>query len=315
MKKIPVLCIVGPTAAGKTKLAVEMSKKFNGEVISCDSMQIYKHMTIGTAKPTDEEMEGIPHHLINILEPSEKFDVSRFKKLAASKVLEIKERGKLPVLCGGTGLYINSFIDNIDFGEYESDIDYRKELEKKALEHGGKALLNMLYEVDKITAERLHENDLKRIIRALEIYRVTKVPQSEHIKNSRNKESPYSPLFIGLTFKDRQKLYERIEKRVDIMMENGLLEEVRNLLSIYLPKDSTAMQAIGYKELAGYLRGEESLGSAVDKIKKESRRYAKRQLTWFKKDMRINWIFLDDFSEFKQILPICYKLMENNVSI
>lgn len=307
--------IVGPTATGKTKLSVELSKKYQGEVISCDSMQIYKYMTIGTAKPTSEEMQAVPHHLIDIAEPSETFDVSRFKKLAAEKVLEITDRGHLPVLCGGTGLYINSFVDNIDFGEYESDFEYRKELEAFAGKNGNKALLDQLYQVDRVTAERLHENDVKRIIRALEIYKVTKIPQSEHILNSRKNESPYAPLFIGLTCRDRQKLYDRINLRVDKMMEEGLLDEVKRLLQMNLPERCTAMQAIGYKELVGFLNGSDSLEAAVDKIKQESRRYAKRQLTWFKKDSRIHWISIDEFGEFEQILHICFKYMENNGTI
>jgi len=313
--KQKIIIIVGPTATGKTKLSIELCKYFNGEVVSGDSMQIYKHMTIGTAKPSKEEMQGIKHHLIDIVEPWDCFDVAKFKEHAQKAVKEISVSGKLPFLVGGTGLYINSFIDNVNLGSYKADYEYRAFLEERAKNEGGAVLLEELREVDPVVASRLHENDVKRIIRGLEIYKVTGVSQSEHNEKSRLEESPYEPLIIGLNYADRQKLYERINLRVDIMLENGLLQEVKELFEMDLPEKSTAIQAIGYKELRDYLENGIGLEEAVDKIKQESRRYAKRQLTWFKKDTRINWINIDEFKDFDQIFSHCKNMVESFINI
>lgn len=292
MNKIKVLAVVGATASGKTALAVELAKEYNGEVISCDSMQIYKYMDIATAKPSKEEMQGIKHHLIDFLEPDRTFSVADYTALASETARDISERGKLPVLCGGTGLYFNSFIDNISFSDFGADEDYRRQLEERAEKEGAQALLDELAEYDPETASALHPNNLKRIIRAMEHYKVSGMTISEQNRLSRLNPSPYDALIIGIAYKDRQKLYERINKRVDIMVESGLLEEAKEYYSRH--NSATASAAIGYKELKGYFDGECSLDEAVENLKQETRRYAKRQITWFKRDKRVRWIYADE---------------------
>lgn len=288
MNKPKILCVVGPTASGKTDYAVELALKCGGEVVSCDSMQIYKHMDIGTAKPTADEMKGVKHHMIDIIEPNESFSVARFSEMARECIDDILLRGKMPVLCGGTGLYFDSTINNINFIQMDTDEEYRKDLESAAKEFGNEYVYKILKRVDEESAESIHPNNLKRVIRALEIYKTTGKKKSELDKEQLS-EPLYEPEITGL-MRDREVLYDRINKRVDIMMEKGLVEEVSELIKMGIDTEATSMQAIGYKEIIEYLDGKTSLSDAVDKIKRESRRYAKRQLTWFKRNEKIHWI-------------------------
>ena len=288
MNKPKILCVVGPTASGKTDYAVELALKCGGEVVSCDSMQIYKHMDIGTAKPTADEMKGVKHHMIDIIEPNESFSVARFYEMARECIDDILLRGKMPVLCGGTGLYFDSTINNINFIQMDTDEEYRKYLESAAKEFGNEYVYKILKRVDEESAESIHPNNLKRVIRALEIYKTTGKKKSELDKEQLS-EPLYEPEITGL-MRHREVLYDRINKRVDIMMEKGLVEEVSELIKMGIDTEATSMQAIGYKEIIEYLDGKTSLSDAVDKIKRESRRYAKRQLTWFKRNEKIHWI-------------------------
>ncbi len=288
MNKPKILCVVGPTASGKTDYAVELALKCGGEVVSCDSMQIYKHMDIGTAKPTADEMKGVKHHMIDIIEPNENFSVARFSEMARECIDDILLRGKTPVLCGGTGLYFDSTINNINFIQMDTDEEYRKDLESAAKVFGNEYVYKILKRVDEESAESIHPNNLKRVIRALEIYKTTGKKKSELDKEQLS-EPLYEPEITGL-MRDREVLYDRINKRVDIMMEKGLVEEVSELIKMGIDTEATSMQAIGYKEIIEYLDGKTSLSDAVDKIKRESRRYAKRQLTWFKRNEKIHWI-------------------------
>ena len=288
MNKPKILCVVGPTASGKTDYAVELALKCGGEVVSCDSMQIYKHMDIGTAKPTADEMKGVKHHMIDIIEPNESFSVARFSEMARECIDDILLRGKMPVLCGGTGLYFDSTINNINFIQMDTDEEYRKYLESAAKEFGNEYVYKILKRVDEESAESIHPNNLKRVIRALEIYKTTGKKKSELDKEQLS-EPLYEPEITGL-MRDREVLYDRINKRVDILMEKGLVEEVSELIKMGIDTEATSMQAIGYKEIIEYLDGKTSLSDAVDKIKRESRRYAKRQLTWFKRNEKIHWI-------------------------
>lgn len=292
-EKIPMVCVVGPTASGKTALAVELAQRFGGEVISADSMQIYREMQIGTARPTEAEMQGVVHHLTGFLSLEQSYSVARFVQDAARCAEDIFRRGKLPVLAGGTGLYVSSLVNGIEFAEEAHDPALRTELQRRAAEEGGEALLAELSRFDPETAARLHPNNLGRIIRAIEIYRQTGVTMSEQLRRSREKGSPYRLCMLGVTFADRQKLYDRIDRRVDAMMDAGLEEEARRVLA--MPGGTTALQAIGYKELAPFLRGECSREQAVENLKRETRRYAKRQLTWFRRDGRILWLERDRF--------------------
>ena len=295
MEKKKVLAVVGPTASGKSALAVELAKRHCGEIISCDSMQIYKHLSIATAKPTPEEMQGVPHHFIDFLEPSENFSVAEYVKLAAEKVEEITRRGKLPIVCGGTGLYFSSLIDGVRFSQAGSDEAYRKHLEQRAQTEGAQALLEELREYDAEAAQSLHPNNLKRIIRAMEHYKLTGMTITEQNRRSRPESAAYDALVFAIGFHDRQKLYDRINARVDRMLANGLEQEAR----WYFAQQGfgTASAAIGYKELKAYFDGSCSLEQAAENLKKETRHYAKRQLTWFKRDERIHWLYADDESE------------------
>ena len=289
--KPKLIAVVGPTASGKTSLSVELALKLDGEIISADSMQIYKGMDIATAKPSDEEKKGIPHHIMDFLDPSEVFSVSRFVSMAHSVAEDIIYRGKMPILCGGTGLYVRSFIENIRFSDEKSDPELREKLLERYKNEGGEALIRELAEYDPDTASQLIPSAYKRIIRAIEIYTITGIPMSEWVKRSREVPSPYDSLVIGITFSDRQILYDRINKRVDIMLEKGLIEEARKFYSSDISQ--TAAAAIGYKELYPYLEGKLSLEEAVENLKKETRHYAKRQLTWFRRDKYIKWIESD----------------------
>ena len=288
MNKPKIVCIVGPTASGKTEYAVKLAKERNGEVVSCDSMQIYKYMDIGTAKPTPKEMQGVVHHMLDFVDPRENYSVASFVKDARSCIDDILSRNKLPVLCGGTGLYIDSIINQIEFGCEEPDEGYRNELAEFSAKYGNNALHDKLKEKDPSAAEKIHPNNVKRVIRALEIIKNTGITKTA-ADGIAKKEQLYDAEIIGL-FMDRERLYERINKRVDIMMQSGLLDETKKLLGLGVPRTSTAMQAIGYKELLLYLDGNLTLDEAVEKIKQESRRYAKRQMTWFRRNTEINWI-------------------------
>lgn len=290
--KIKIIVIAGPTASGKTALAVEVAKKIGGEVICADSMQIYRGMDIATAKPTIAEMQGIPHHIVDFLDPGEPFSVADYVGLAHNAVAEVDKRGNLPIICGGTGLYISSLIENISFGEGASDEGLREELKAMAQERGGGYLLEILRGFDPQTAARLHENNLSRIIRAIEIYKTTGITMTEHIQSSKLSGSPYNACLIGLDYKERSVLYDRISRRVDIMLENGLLEEAERVLCD--PSLKTSRQAIGYKELEPYFAGEADLSSCIENLKQSTRRYAKRQLTWFRRCEGMNWIYPDE---------------------
>ena len=299
-----IICIAGPTASGKTALAATLAKELNGEVVSCDSMQVYRGMDIGTAKATEEEMRGVPHHMLDVVSPKESYSVGRYVQEAGAWAEDIAQRGKMPVVVGGTGLYMDSLVRGIDFAESPGDDSLRRELEGIGRSRGGEALLDMLKEFDPEAAACIHPNNLKRIIRAIEIYRLTGKTITRHDEESRLRPDAFEAVRIVLSFEDREKLYERIDRRVDIMMERGLLEEVRALLEGGLSRESTAMAAIGYKELAEYLDGECSLEDAVQRIKQGSRRYAKRQLTWFRRYGDAKWIYVDkcrDFEEVRQI--------------
>lgn len=289
-----VIVIAGPTASGKTALSVELAKRLNGEIISADSMQIYKYMDIGTAKPTAEEMQGIRHYLIDEVLPSEEFNVVKFQELANKFIEEILQRGKQPVIAGGTGLYISSLVNNISFSETECDWELRKTLEREAQLYGPQFLHDKLREVDPVSAGNIHPNNLKRVIRALEVYSQTLKPISHHNEISRAVPSGYNFILFGLTM-DRQLLYQKINKRVDIMLERGLVKEVEKLVEMGFANSITSMQGIGYKEILSYLRNETTLGEAVETIKRDSRRYAKRQMTWFKRINEINWISIDNY--------------------
>lgn len=294
--KIPVICVVGPTASGKTALSIALAKKYNAEIVSCDSMQIYGCMNIGTAKPSVEEMDGIPHHLIGFLDSDENFSVAQYVKLASEAIVDIRSKGKNVVIVGGTGLYFSSLIDNIVFNEQDGDPALRAELEQLSKQRGGEHLLEILRELDPEIAEKLHPNNVGRIIRAIEVCKTTGITMTEQQKIAREVESPYDPCIIGLDFSDRQKLYDRINLRVDLMLEQGLMEENRRLLNTKLSK--TALQAIGFKEFLPYMNGEATLEECTENLKMQTRRYAKRQLTWFRRDTRINWVRPDEFDGF-----------------
>ena len=282
-----ILCIAGPTASGKTALAVELAKDLNGEVVSCDSMQVYRRMDIGTAKPSREEMQGIPHHMIDVAEPDEDFSVSRYCAMAAPIVDDIVARGKTAIIAGGTGLYMDSLIRGNDFAPFPST-GVREKLEAEADEVGLPAMLTRLREIDPDTADRV--SDRKRILRALEVYLETGETITEHNRKTRLIPPKYTPLWLGLDFADRGELYRRIDKRVDIMLEMGLMEEIRSLLDSGIPEKCTAMQAIGYKEFVNALEGREPLSQAAEEVKKASRHYAKRQLTWFRRNPAVHWL-------------------------
>ena len=278
-----IICVCGPTASGKTGLAVELAKRLDGEVVSCDSMQIYRGMDIGTAKPTADEIQGIPHHLLDVAEPGEAFSVSRYVELADRALQDILSRGKTVIIAGGTGLYMDSLILGRAFAPFP-ETGKREALEREAREQGIGVLLERLARVDPASAERLHPSDRKRIIRALEVFEETGKTITQHNEETRQLPPKYQPLWLGLTYEPRQILYDRIDLRVDQMVEQGLVEEVRRLLDRGISPNATAMQAIGYKEIACALRGEIRLDAAIGQIKLGSRRYAKRQLTWFRRN-------------------------------
>jgi len=299
--KQPLFVLVGPTAVGKTEISIQIAKKLNGEIISADSMQVYKFMDVGTAKLTPQEMDGIKHYLIDVVYPNDDFSVAVFRKLAGKYIYDILNRGNLPMIVGGTGLYINSLTYNLDFTETVCDINYRDQLNNLADIHGNSYIHTMLKDVDMDSYLRLHENDRKRIIRALEVYKHTGKTISNFQLQSKNKPIEYDLCMVGLTM-DRDRLYKRVNSRVDVMINNGLVEEVKNLRDMGYSKELTSMQGLGYKEIISYLDGEYSLEGAVDKLKQNTRHFAKRQLTWFRREDRIHWINLDEYDTMDKIL-------------
>ena len=288
-----IICIAGPTASGKTALAVELAKELNGEVVSCDSMQVYKRMDIGTAKPTAEEMQGIPHHMLDVAQAWEDFSVSRYCNQAAPIVDDIIAQGKTAIIAGGTGLYMDSLIRGNNFASFPST-GVREALEARAEAEGIQPLLEELAQVDPESTGRLHPSDRKRIIRALEVYRETGITITEHNRRTREVPPKYRPVWLGLDFSDRAALYRRIDRRVERMLEAGLLDEIRSLLESGIPETCTAMQAIGYKEFLPVLRGERGLCDAAAEVCQSSRRYAKRQLTWFRRNPNMHWIVREE---------------------
>ena len=288
MEKPKVIVICGPTASGKTALSVELAKKINGEIISADSMQIYKDMDIGTAKPTHDEMQGIKHYLIDCVSPTKRYSVADFKKDATNAIEEILNKNKIPIIVGGTGLYVDSLIYEINYNEMNVDLEYRAELEKIADEKGLEYLHDMAKEIDKIATEKISKNDKKRICRILEIYKSTGKTKTELEIESRKKEPKYDFKIFAINM-DRSILYERINKRVDLMIDAGLIKEVENLIKKY-DEIPTAIQGLGYKEVVAYFDHKYSKEEMIEKIKMESRRYAKRQLTWFRRNKSIHWL-------------------------
>ena len=291
----PLIILTGPTAAGKTKLSIELAKTINGEIISADSMQVYKHMNIGSAKIRPEEMQGVKHYLVDILEPTEDFNIVLFQKYAKQAITEIYEKGKVPIIVGGTGFYIQSVLYDIDFQEGDEDTSLRTELEQLARDKGVEYLHNMLKACDPKAAQAIHANNVKRVIRAIEFYRQTGSKISEHNETEREKKSAYDSCYFVLTDK-RERLYEKIDQRVDRMMEAGLVNEVKQLMNMGCKRDSTAMQGLGYKEIISYLVGEITLEEAVYIIKRDTRHFAKRQLTWFRRERNVIWINKDKFA-------------------
>ena len=294
-KKKPLIILTGPTAVGKTALSVKLAKVINGSIISADSMQVYRGMDIGSAKVTKEEMGGIKHYLIDVLEPDEEFHVVRFQQMAKEAMAEIYQEGKIPILTGGTGFYIQSVLYDIDFTSQQEDIAYRERLEQLAKKQGNEALHAMLQEVDPVSAEKIHANNVKRVIRALEFYEKTGMPISEHNEKEAAKESPYTFCYFVLN-DDRQRLYDRIELRIDQMLEQGLVDEVRKLKEKGYHKEMVSMQGLGYKEILAWLDGEISYEEAVYILKRDTRHFAKRQLTWFRREKDVIWVDKDKFN-------------------
>ena len=308
MCKIPVIVIVGPTASGKTALSIDLAKQFDCEIVSFDSMQVYKELSVSTAKPTAEEMQGVKHHLIDCISVSDEFSVADFVKHARKITDDIVSKGKIPLFVGGTGLYIDSFINNIDFSIESKNENLRKELENAEKELGADGLYQLLCKLDESAAKEIHPNNIKRVKRAIEMYYSSGKTKSELERESRSNPSPYNALFIGINYVNREKLYERINLRVDKMLENGILQEVENFYK--LPVSKTASQAIGCKEFKPYLDGQATLHDCVEKLKQETRRYAKRQITWFKRNKKINWFFADE-KNFDEIKNECFTLVNN----
>ena len=299
-----ILCVVGPTASGKTKMGVLLAKRYNGEVVSVDSMQIYRGMTIGTAAPTMEEREGVPHHMVAVADPAEQWSVAKYAEEATRVIDDILSRGKLPVLVGGTGLWLDAVIRGHGFAGGHAGSGMREKLQKEFEENGIEPLLEELRRVDPESAERLHPADTKRILRALEVWRETGKTISAHNAETKAVPSRYDALYIGLRFADRKDMWALIDRRVDAMVEEGLLEEVQNLLNSGLPRDATALQAIGYKEFLGVLEGERTTADALEEVKLRSRQYAKRQLTWLRRNPEICWIDWQKERDFAEALRI-----------
>ena len=304
-----IICVVGPTASGKTALAIELAKELNGEVVSCDSMQIYRRMDIGTAKPTKEEMQGIPHHMIDIIEPTEDFSVSRYTDMATPIVDDIIARGKTAIIAGGTGLYVDSLIKGNDFSPIPAT-GHRQRLEAQVEAEGVERLLAELRSIDPEAAER-SQNNPRRIIRALEVFYESGETITAHNRRTKALPSRYNPVWIGLDFYERKDLYARIDRRVEIMLEMGLMQEIQDLLASGIPEKATAMQAIGYKEFVDALAGRCSLESAVAQVQQSSRRYGKRQLTWFRHNENMNWILRTPETSQQEIMENARQILRN----
>ena len=292
--KQPLIILTGPTASGKTALSVELAKRIGGEIISADSMQVYRYMDVGSAKVTTEEMDGVPHHLIDVLDPQDSFNVVTFQEMAKEAMKKIYANGHIPIVAGGTGFYIQALLYDIDFTDNDGDMEYRHHLEELAKEQGAEVLHSMLKEVDPPSAEAIHANNVKRVIRALEFYKKTGQRISDHNEEERQKESPYNFAYYVLNM-DRATLYDRIDLRVDKMIEAGLEEEVKQLKSMGCTRDMVSMQGLGYKEILDYLNGELSLEEAVYILKRDTRHFAKRQLTWFKREKDVTWVKQENF--------------------
>lgn len=286
-QRLPLVVLVGPTAVGKTACAIQLALRLHGEIVTADSMQIYKGMDIGTDKPTVEERQGVPHHLIDVVTPDKKFNVAMYRDAAQQTIARIHERGKLPIVSGGTGLYIRAILQEFLFPDKGSDAELRKKLQREAEQFGAQYLHDQLASVDSTSAKRIHPNDVRRVIRALEVYHTTGKTITEHIKQAKPQQERYNAVRIGLT-RPRKQLYERINNRVDALIARGLVEEVKQLYAQY-EFEKTALQGLGYKEIIAYLRGEYSLQEAITTLKQKTRRYAKRQLTWFRRDPHIRW--------------------------
>lgn len=314
MKKKPMVILTGPTAVGKTALSIELAKKINGAIISADSMQVYKYMDIGSAKIMPEEMQGIKHYLVDELLPSDEFHIVRFQEMAKAALEEIYSDGKIPIVVGGTGFYIQGLLYDIDFSKQDADYEYRMELENFAKEHGADALHERLKTIDPASYDTIHANNVKRVIRALEYYHLSGKPISEHNEMERKKESPYNFAYFVLN-DERKKLYDRIEKRIDLMMEQGLLDEVTHLKQMGCHREMVSMQGLGYKEILSYLDGECSLEEAVALLKKETRHFAKRQLTWFRRERDVIWMDKSTYAYDERMIleDMCKVLKEKQI--
>lgn len=305
-----IICIAGPTASGKTALAVELAKITNGEVVSCDSMQVYRYMDIGTAKPSREEMQGVPHYMLSVADPDEDFSVSRYCEMASAIVDDIVSRGKTAIIAGGTGLYMDALIRGNSFAPFPST-GVRERLEAQADTEGMAHMLGLLQSIDPDTAGRLHLKDRKRIIRALEVYYETGENITEHNRKTQEIPPKYDPVWLALEDVNRQDLYDRIDRRVDVMLQMGLLDEIRSLLSRGIPEKCTAMQAIGYKEFLSALKGETTVDAAADQVRQASRNYAKRQLTWFRRNKAIHWLHRDSGEKTEEIVAKARQVLTN----
>ncbi len=309
----PLIILTGPTAVGKTALSIGLAKAVDGEIISADSMQVYRKMNIGTAKIEPSEMQGVRHHLIDILDPGEEFNVVLFKRYALEAMEDIYSRGKIPVIVGGTGFYIQALLYDIDFEDNDNDMSYREELQRLAAEKGNSYIHDMLSKVDSESAEKIHENNVKRVIRALEFYRKTGMKISEHNETEAQKESPYNFEYFVLN-DDRSKLYDRIDRRIDIMLEQGLEAEVRQLVSEGYSRELVSMQGLGYKEIIDYIQGRCSFDEAVYTLKRDTRHFAKRQITWFKREKQVTWVNKNEYDSESSILEyMMNRLREKNI--
>ena len=309
MEKKPLIVLTGPTAVGKTSLSIKLAKSINGEIISADSMQVYRYMDIGTAKIKVEEMEGIPHYLIDEYDPDEDFNVFEFKKQAKKYIADIHSRGKIPIIVGGTGFYIQAILYDIDFTENDTDYEYRSQLEEMAQNYGGKYLHDKLAEIDPESAKAIHPNNKKKVIRALEYYFLSDEKISDHNKAQKDNESPYNYCYFVL-HKDRADLYDGINRRVDIMLEEGLIDEVKHLSQMGYSDDLVSMKGLGYKEILEYLAGKSTLDEAISILKKETRHYAKRQITWFKREKDVIWINKDNYLDDEETLDYMLKIIK-----
>jgi len=308
--KEKIIILVGPTASGKTNVSIELAKKINAEIISADSMQIYKHMNIGTAKPTSHEMEGIVHYLIDEIDPAEEFSVALFRQLCEGYIEKIVSKGKKPLIVGGTGLYINSLVKPWNFSKTEPNRELRYELETIAKDKGKEHLHNMLRRVDPLSADAIHPNNVKRVIRALEVFQLSGMSKSESDQNSMREELTYEPIIMGIHV-ERSILYDRIEKRIDSMLDAGLVEEVKALLGLGYKESLVSMQGLGYKEIVKYLKGEYTYNEAVEILKRDTRHFAKRQLTWFRRDDRIKWFTVEDYENLELLQVDMYTYLKN----